>query len=88
MCFSASTLPTSEADWEKPEFVHKTHHGYYNWPQSMLIYAKSEDQPQLVRTRDELNDVEKEFFDFFTDEANMEQLFKYFTLEEKKGFDR
>lgn len=52
------------------------------------MYAPSTEQPKLDRTREELNDVEKEIHDFFSNQQNVDKLIEYLSLEEKKGKDR
>ena len=54
----------------------------------MSIYAPSDQQPRLDRSREELNDVEKEIHDFFMDSSNVDKLVGFLSLEEHKGKDR
>jgi len=80
--------PKTEQDWNSPKYIHKTHWGYYHWPEKMLVYAPANEQPKLDRGRDELSPQEKEMVDFFSDSGNISQLIEFLSLEENKGKDR
>jgi len=80
--------PRSQEDWNKPNFVHKTHFGYYAWPQKMMVYAGEETQPKLDRAESELSGEEREVFSFFQDPRNLERLISFLSLEENKGKDK
>ena len=38
--------PRNKDQWNSPNFVHKTHFGYYCWPEKMMVYAGEELQPR------------------------------------------
>ena len=38
--------PKTKEQWNSPNFVHKTHFGYYCWPEKMMVYAGEEHQPR------------------------------------------
>ena len=83
--YDPDNLPLNETLWDEPRFVHKTHWGFYSWPKEMYLYAPSNQQPELNRKREELNDVEKEIYDTFNDEKFIDKLIHYLSLEEFRG---
>ena len=40
--------PRTKEEWNSPNFVHKTHFGYYCWPEKMMVYAGEEHQPRCL----------------------------------------
>ena len=96
--------PKTKEQWNAPNFVHKTHFGYYCWPEKMMVYAGEEHQPRywkskgeksaktpvfrLDRTAAELDGEEKEVFVFFSDDKLLDRLLSFLSLEENKGKDR
>ena len=54
----------------------------------MEIYASTSEQPKLRRDPSELNPVELEVHNFFSNEENINKLITYLSLEEKKGKDK
>jgi proteasome activator subunit 4 len=88
MCFSPEKVPKSSQDWDKPTFVHKTHYGYYTWPQNMSVYAPSDQQPPVRRPLEDLSPQEQEVFKFFSNEDKVAKLIGFLALEEHKGADR
>ena len=93
--------PRNKDQWNSPNFVHKTHFGYYCWPEKMMVYAGEELQPRcsnikntnmsmlrLDRTVDLLDAEEKEVFLFFGDNKLLDRLLSLLSLEENKGKDR
>ena len=53
----------------------------------LKVYSK-DGQPNLRREPADLNAVEKEIFDFFIREENIDKLIKFLALEEHKGRDK
>ena len=88
VCYDSQELPRNEKDWDKPRYVHKTHYGFYTWPQNMQVYAPSNQQPKLDRSESELNDVEREIYKFFYSQKNIDKLIEFLSLEENKGRDK
>ena len=62
LCYDKESVPKSQADWDKPRFVHKTHNGYYKLPKHMQVYAPGDQQPKLNRTLEELSEEEQEIY--------------------------
>ena len=88
LCYDKTRVPQNAEDWNKVNFVHKTHYGYYTWPRKMMAYASEAEQPPLQRSADELSPAEREFFSFFSNESHVGKLIEFFSLEEQKGLDR
>ena len=88
VCYNSEELPKNAIDWDKPRFVHKTHYGFYTWPKDMEMYAPHNEQPKLDRDESELNDVEKEIYQFFNQQKNVDKLIEFLSLEENKGRDK
>ena len=86
--YSKQNWPKTKEEWNLPNFVHKTHFGYYHWPQVMLVYAPEDKQPKLDRSLDEMTEQEKEIFKFLCDEKNLQKLISFLSLEETKGRDK
>jgi len=68
--------------------VHKTHWGFYCWPQKMLAYSPSEEQPALSRKYEDLSLEEKPIFECFTSETFLKKFMNFLVLEESKGKDK
>lgn len=85
--YDAALVPKNQDDWDQPRFMYKTS-GYFGWTSTVQMYAPTADQPKLDRTIDEMNEVEKVIFEFFTNQANVDKLVEYWSLEEKKGKDK
>merc|ERR1719273_13292 len=88
VCYNSSDLPKNAIDWDKPRFVHKTHYGFYAWPKNMQIYAPHNKQPKLDRDESEMNEVEREIYQFFDEQTNVDKLIEFLSLEENKGRDK
>ena len=86
--YSKENWPKTEAEWNEPNFVHKTHFGYYHWPQVMMVYAPDDQQPKLDRSLEEMTEQEQEIFKFLSDGKNLEKLISFLSLEENKGRDK
>ena len=74
LCYDPLKAPKSEADWNEPRYVHKTHYGYYKWPPKMEVYAASSEQPLLQRSLEDMNPGEQEVFKFFSNSSKVEKL--------------
>ena len=57
--YNSSSLPRTQQDWEGCTFVEKTHWGYYSWPQKLMMYSPSEEQPKQGLTREEMTEVRR-----------------------------
>jgi len=86
--YNQENWPKSKAEWNSPNFVHKTHFGYYHWPQTMTVYAPEDQQPKLDRTVNEMPDQEQEIIKFILDDCHLEKLIEFLSLEENKGRDK
>lgn len=71
---------SAEAVWKSTRFVFKPHYGFYCWPKEVKI-ADFENEPLVNRTRDQLPEEEVPIYDFFDNQANVDKLMEYFSLE-------
>jgi len=85
--YSTTNRPLDEESYDKPNFVHKTHFGFYVWPEEELVYAPSSEQPKLDRKEEEMPEAEQVIFRFFNTEENINKLVEFLSLENKKGHD-
>ncbi len=88
MVYDPSRAPKTAAEWDEPRYIHKTHWGFYTWPNEMMVYAPQAEQPSLDRKPEDMNEVERSILDFFSSPANVEKLMGFLSLEEHKGRDR
>lgn len=88
LLYDSGTAPRSAEAWDEPRFVHDQYTGYYAWPRRLEVYDSPSRQPSAAKRMDELTDTEKEIYEFFSNESNVEKLIKYLSLEEKKGHDQ
>ncbi|CAH0550528.1 unnamed protein product [Brassicogethes aeneus] len=88
LLYSSSKIPKNESEWNEHRYVHDVYAGYYAWPNKMEVYAPYDEQPTVYKRLDNMNDTEKEIYNFFTNEENIAELIKYMSLEEKKGHDQ
>ncbi|XP_028975822.2 proteasome activator complex subunit 4A isoform X5 [Esox lucius] len=86
--YNSSSLPRSQQAWEACMFVEKTHWGYYSWPQKLMMYAPSEEQPKQGLTREEMTEREQIIYDHFSDPVFINQLIEFLSLEDRKGKDK
>ncbi|KAI1295461.1 Proteasome activator complex subunit 4 [Halotydeus destructor] len=73
--------------WKETVFMFKPYIGFYSWPKEVKV-CDLENEPSVNRTRDELAEHEVPIYDFFNDQANVDKLLEYLSLEEKKGHDK
>uniref|UniRef100_A0A4W5P868 Proteasome activator subunit 4 n=1 Tax=Hucho hucho TaxID=62062 RepID=A0A4W5P868_9TELE len=86
--YNSSSLPRTQQDWEGCTFVEKTHWGYYSWPQKLMMYSPSEEQPKQELTREEMTEREQIIYDHFSDPVFINQLIEFLSLEDRKGKDK
>lgn len=85
--YNSQTTPKTNQEWDKPRYLHCNDFGFYAWPKNLKIYAPSYDQPNFDFRFNNLSQQEKEIIDFFN-EANVEILIKYYSMEEKNEKDK
>lgn len=85
--YELENLPKSQEDWDKPNYIYKCN-GYFGWTKDFSVYAPSDKQPELDQPIEEMTEIEKVFFKFFMDKANVDKLVEFWSLEEKKGKDK
>lgn len=85
--YETENLPKSQEDWDKPNYIYKCN-GYFGWTKDFSVYAPSALQPDLDQSIEQMTEIEKVFFNFFSDKANIDKLIEFWSLEEKKGKDK
>ena len=88
MLYKPENWPKDHSDWNKPNFVHKTHIGYYEWPSTLQVYAPESEQPKFAANTSDMEDEEKCIAEVFLNEALMEKILHLLSLEEHKGKDK
>lgn len=88
LLYDSKTIPKTAREWDEPRYVHNQCTGYYVWPKKLEVYDSSSKQISAAKRMDKLTEIEKEIYGFFSNENNLEQLIKYFSMEEKKGHDQ
>lgn len=86
--YDRSRWPDTKEKHDNLPYVHKTFFGWYCWPSVMQVHAPFGAQPKLDRAVEEMNDVERAVFEFFSDEKRVDQMMEFFCLEEEKGKDK
>uniref|UniRef100_A0A3Q0QYT3 Uncharacterized protein n=1 Tax=Amphilophus citrinellus TaxID=61819 RepID=A0A3Q0QYT3_AMPCI len=84
--YDSNNLPLTQEQWNSQCYVEKTHWGYYSWPREMMIYASSE-KPKDDLPYEEMSEVEKIVFEYFSDPEFIDQLIEFLSLEDRKGKD-
>ena len=82
LLFDPENLPKTETDWSNAQFVHKLHHGFYEWPRDMRVFVPGQDG-----LPEDMNDVEAIVFEFFTSDDALDRFVDFISLEEIKGAD-
>lgn len=85
--YDVSRLPKNQQDWDEPRYFNKIN-GFISWSGDFSVYAPSSEQPKLDRSFDELSDIEKLVYTFFTSVENVDNIIKFWSLEERKGKDK
>lgn len=86
--YNSKTKPVTAEEWDKPRYLHKQFNGFYTWPKTVKVYAPSNEQPSVDRDFKELTSAEKEIDLFFSEANHVDNIVKFFTMEEKKGRDK
>lgn len=87
LLYDSKTLPKNDLEWDKPRYVHNQYVGFYSWPKTLEVYAKSIDQPTPSKRIGNLTDQERTLYNYFTDDKYVDVLISYLSMEEKKGKD-
>lgn len=88
LLYNSKTLPKSPEEWDETRYVHKQYIGYYVWPKKLEVYDSSSKQITPAKRMDNLTEIEKIIYDFFSDKEKIATLMKYLSMEEKKGHDQ
>ncbi|XP_048486309.1 proteasome activator complex subunit 4 isoform X4 [Plutella xylostella] len=82
-----SRVPKTDEDWDKP-WLRNSSVGFYAWPEKLEVAAPASQQVPLDRDVTSMEEGERHIFEFFTNEANINRLVAFLTVEEKKGKDK
>ncbi|XP_076268331.1 proteasome activator complex subunit 4-like isoform X1 [Rhynchophorus ferrugineus] len=88
LIYHEQNVPKTAEKWEETVFVHDQTTGYYSWPKHLMVYAPPSKQKTVMSRKDNMTDIEREIYAFFKNEANISELIRYLSLEEKKGQDQ
>nr|XP_023028371.1 proteasome activator complex subunit 4-like [Leptinotarsa decemlineata] len=88
LLYNSLTAPKSSEEWNEPRYVHNQYTGYYTWPKKLEVFDSPSKQVTPAKRMDDLTEIEKEIYVFFSDEAKVSTLIKYLSMEEKKGHDQ
>lgn len=87
LLYDINTVPRNQVEWDEPKYSHKKE-GFFGWSSSFSVYAPSDQQPNIDRTRDQMTVSEQIIFDFFSVKSNFDKLIAFWSLEEKKGKEK
>ncbi|XP_068618966.1 proteasome activator complex subunit 4-like isoform X2 [Battus philenor] len=80
--------PLTDEEWDKP-FLRNTSYGFYSWPERLTVAAPSSEQYCFTELKvEDMEEGERHLFEFFNDDANVDRLVAFLTVEEKKGKDK
>ncbi|KAG5672273.1 hypothetical protein PVAND_002412 [Polypedilum vanderplanki] len=85
--YDIDKVPKNQQEWDEPRYAYKVN-GFFGWTPKVEIYAPSSMQPNLDRSYEMLNEHEKIFYNFFSNTQNVDKLFNYWSMEEKKGKEK
>jgi len=88
MIYAPENFPITKEDWNKPNYVHKTHWGYYKWPKNFQVYGPESDQPSVDRSVEDMKPEEKHLFQVFHNQDMVDEIVRFFSLEEQKDMDK
>ena len=88
MQYNPENWPTDAVSWDQPNFVHKTHIGYYHWPEKLMVYAPQDKQPKFTQNPEDMKPEERPIIQSFLIQEFVENVVKFFSLEENKGKDK
>ncbi|XP_072929954.1 proteasome activator complex subunit 4-like isoform X2 [Epargyreus clarus] len=81
-------IPQTEEEWDAP-WLRNPFLGFYSWPKKLEIIEPPMKQydPSAIRPED-MEEGERHVYEFFSDDANIDKLVGFLTVEEKKGKDK
>ncbi|XP_013135427.1 PREDICTED: proteasome activator complex subunit 4-like [Papilio polytes] len=81
-------VPQTDEEWDRP-WLRKSHYGFYCWPKRLEVAAPSHQQFSFTEQKvEDMEEGERHIFEFFFDDANVDRLVAFLTVEEKKGKDK
>ncbi|CAH0400452.1 unnamed protein product [Chilo suppressalis] len=80
--------PANDEEWDRPWLRNSTY-GFYTWPEKLVVAAPISEQLQSSDLRPEdMEEGERHLYEFFDEQANVDKLVAFLTVEEKKGKDK
>ncbi|CAH0756348.1 unnamed protein product [Diatraea saccharalis] len=84
----SNQVPATDEEWDRPWLRNSTY-GFYAWPEKLVVAAPIKEQLQSSDLRpEEMEEGERYLYEFFNDQANVDKLVAFLTVEEKKGKDK
>ncbi|KAJ2953222.1 hypothetical protein O0L34_g801 [Tuta absoluta] len=81
-------VPQTDEEWDKP-WLRNPCIGFYAWPKQITVAApQSEQNLGIDDTPEDMEEGERYIYEFFSDDANVDRLVGFLTVEEKKGKDK
>ncbi|XP_050354061.1 proteasome activator complex subunit 4-like isoform X2 [Nymphalis io] len=78
----------TDEEWDKP-WLRDYNYGFYAWPKELKVAAPISKQTYSIdKAPEDMEEGERYLYEFFSDEANIERLVAFLTVEEKKGKDK
>lgn len=86
--WAEDAAPRTDEDWDRP-WLRNPAMGFYGWPDEIQVSAPSSRQTFSSDLRPEdMEEGERCIHEFFDDDANVDRLVAFLTVEEKKGKDK
>ncbi|CAG4953561.1 unnamed protein product [Parnassius apollo] len=86
--WSREKIPKTDEEWEQP-WLRNPNCGFYAWPEKLTVAAPSSEQFRCNEIKPEdMEEGERHLFEFFSDDANVDKLVAFLSVEEKKGKDK
>lgn len=81
-------VPQTDEEWNLP-WLRNPQIGFYSWPESLKVAAPiSQQRFSYDLLPEEMEEGERHIHEFFVDEANVDRLVGFLSVEEKKGKDK
>ncbi|KAG6452438.1 hypothetical protein O3G_MSEX007632 [Manduca sexta] len=86
--WSEDREPKTDEEWDQP-WLRSNMYGFYCWPEKLVVAAPiSEQACAKFVPPEEMEEGERNLFEFFNDDANIDKFVAFLTVEEKKGKDK
>ncbi|KAJ8723976.1 hypothetical protein PYW07_007956 [Mythimna separata] len=86
--WSEDRVLQTDEEWERP-WLRNPQYGFYAWPDALEVAAPSSQQTfSSDLPPEDMEEGERHVHKFFQDDANVDRLVAFLTVEEKKGKDK